>query len=172
MRGRGIRLALAVALMAAAGTGAAMAMTASTHSRSGTVNVVRNSRFGMILVSSSGRTLYRYTPDKKDVSVCKGACLKVWPPLLVKATARPTVGSGANAKLLGTIKAAHGKRQVTYGGFPLYFFAQDTKAGQINGQGFGGKWYLVSTKGALIKHPAKTPAAPPATTTSSSSGWG
>jgi predicted lipoprotein with Yx(FWY)xxD motif len=171
MKDRGIRLALAVALVAAAGTGAARAMTASKHPGGGTVNAAKNSKFGMILVSSSGRTLYRYTPDKKGVSVCKSACLKYWPPLLIKATAKPTVGSGANAKLLGTIKATHGKRQVTYGGFPLYFFAQDTKPGQTNGQGFGGKWYLVGTTGTLLKHAAKTPVAPAKTTTSSSA-WG
>lgn len=155
MRGRGIRWVLAVALVAAAGAGAAMAMTATKHAHATTLKEVRNAKFGMILVNSSGRTLYRFKLDRKGVSVCTGACLELWPPLLVKATAKPTVGKGLSRRLLGTIKAAHGKRQVTYAGFPLYRFARDTKAGQTKGQGFGGKWYLVGTKGALVEHAVK-----------------
>jgi predicted lipoprotein with Yx(FWY)xxD motif len=173
MRRRALKWGLLLVVIGAVGVGAAMAASASMHSNGGTVKAVKSKTFGMVLVSSTGLTLYRYTPDTKGKSVCSGACLKFWPPLLVKAGVKPTVGAGANRRLLGTIKAAHGKRQVTYAGFPLYFFAQDKKAGQTNGQGFGGKWYLVNTKGALVKHAVKTSApAPTTTTTSGGSAWG
>jgi hypothetical protein len=42
---------------------------------------------------------------------------------------------------------------VTYHGHPLYTFADDTKAGQTNGQGidaFGAKWYVLGTDGKQI----------------------
>jgi hypothetical protein len=95
----------------------------------------------------------------------------------VKPGTKPAAGAGANTSLLGTIKAAHGMRQITYAGFPLYFFAGDTKAGQVKGQGFQSQWYVVNATGALVKH-AATPAAdspapaPAATSSSSGDAWG
>ena len=52
----------------------------------------------------------------------------------------------------------------------LYFFAQDKKAGQLNGQGFEGKWYVVNSKGALMKKPVTSSA--PSTTTTKKVAWG
>jgi predicted lipoprotein with Yx(FWY)xxD motif len=40
--------------------------------------------------------------------------------------------------------------QVTYGGWPLYYFVQDQGPGEATGQdkhGFGGEWYLVTPAG-------------------------
>lgn len=178
MRGRLIRWVLPVVLVAAVAVGAAMAAAGSMHSQSATVRTAKSKSFGMILVSSSGRTLYRFTVDGKGVNRCSSnaTCRKFWPALLVKANVEPTVGSGARAALVGTIKAAHGMRQVTYAGFPLYFFAGDKAAGQVKGQGFDSKWYVVNTSGALVKHamrttPTKTTPASGSTTTSGST-WG
>ena len=80
----------------------------------------------------------------------------------------------ASAKLLGTIKAAHGMRQVTYAGFPLYFFSGDSAAGQTKGQGFQKQWYVVSSKGAFVKHAVSggTTTTTPSTSTSAGGGWG
>jgi predicted lipoprotein with Yx(FWY)xxD motif len=175
MRGRLIRWVLPLVLVAAVGVGAAMAATQSMHAKSGTVKTAKNKSFGTILVSSSGRTLYRYTIDRKGVNRCSSdaTCNKYWPPLLVAAGAKPTVGAGAKAGLLGTISAAHGKRQVTYAGFPLYFFAGDKAAGQVKGQAFESQWYVVNTAGALVKHAAAAkPPAATAPTTTGGDAWG
>jgi len=175
MRGRLIRWGLPLLLVAVAGAGAAMAATASTHAQSGTVRAVNSKSFGMILVGANGKTLYRYTLDSKGVNRCTSvaACAKYWPQLLVKATAKPTVGTGASAGLLGTIKAAHGMRQVTYAGFPLYFFAGDSAAGQTKGQGFQKEWYVINAKGAFVKHAvAGGTTSTKSTSTSAGGGWG
>jgi predicted lipoprotein with Yx(FWY)xxD motif len=171
MRGRVIRWALPLVMAGVAGAGVAMAATASTRS-SGTVKAVQSTKFGMVLVAANGRTLYRYTKDSKGVNRCTpdATCAKYWPELLVKATATPTAGTGASSKLLGTIKAANGMRQVTYAGFPLYTFAGDRKAGQVNGEGFGKTWYVVNTKGALVKHAMASGSTSGGTTTPSSGG--
>jgi predicted lipoprotein with Yx(FWY)xxD motif len=176
MRRRLIRLGLPLLLVAVAGAGAAMAATAASQA-SGTVKTVVNAKFGAILVASNGKTLYRYTLDRKHLNRCTGnpACNPYWPPLLVKGTAKPKAGSGVQGALLGTIKAAHGMRQVTYAGFPLYFFSGDKAAGQVNGQGFQSQWYVVNAKGAFVKHAVKTSAAPTTTGTSTGGGgdaWG
>lgn len=157
MRGRMIRWGLPLVLVAVAGVGAAMAATAMQRT-SGTVGTAKDSKFGTILVAANGHTLYRYTIDGKDVNRCSGVatCGKYWPALLVKSGAKPTAGAGVSAALVGTMKAAHGMRQVTYAGFPLYYFAGDKKAGQLNGQAFQSKWYVVNTKGALVKQPVSS----------------
>jgi predicted lipoprotein with Yx(FWY)xxD motif len=153
MRGRMITWLLPLAIAGVAGAGAAMAATA-THTSSATVKAANRSPYGMILVSSSGRTLYRYTKDSKRVNRCTtvSVCNKYWPPLVVKGTTKPTAGAGVSAALLGTIKIAHGMRQVTYAGFPLYFFAGDARAGQLKGQNFLKEWYVVNERGALVRH--------------------
>lgn len=173
MRGRWICWGLPLLLVAVAGAGAAMAANASTHAQSGTVRAVKSKSFGMILVGANGKTLYRYTLDSKGINRCtsNATCAKLWPQFLIKATAKPTVGAGASAGLLGTIKAAHGMRQVTYAGFPLYFFSGDSAAGQTKGQGFQKQWFVVNTKGAFVKH-AVAGGTTSTNSTSTSSGGG
>jgi predicted lipoprotein with Yx(FWY)xxD motif len=171
-----IRWLLPVAVIAAIGAGAAMAATSATTSSAPTVKAVTNAKYGTVLVSASGRTLYRYTLDSKGVNRCTSValCNKYWPALLIKASAKPMVGSGLSASLIGTIKAkAAGMMQVTYAGFPLYTFAGDSKAGQTNGEGFEKQWFVVNTKGALVKSAVKSGSPAPAyPTTTSASAWG
>jgi predicted lipoprotein with Yx(FWY)xxD motif len=165
-----IRWVLPLLLLASIGVGVAMAASSSS-SATGTVKAVKSKTFGTILENSKGRTLYRYTHDRKNVNTCTPdpACNKYWPPLLVKAGAKPTAGAGAKAAMLGTIKAKNGMRQVTYAGWPLYTFAGDSAAGQTKGQAFEKQWYVVNTSGGLVKSAV---AAPTPTTTSGGSAWG
>lgn len=112
---------------------------------------VKNGSFGKMLVDDKGRTLYEFDKDSKDKSMCTGSCAQAWPPLTVKA--KPTAGSGLKADLLKTTKRDDGSEQVTYNGRPLYRFADDTKAGDINGQGvnaFGAKWYIMNPQGKKV----------------------
>ncbi len=172
MTGKVIRWVLPLLLLVPLGVGVAMAATSSSTS-TGTVKAVKSTTFGSILVSSRGRTLYRYTIDRKGVNRCSSnaTCNKYWPPLLVKAGAKPTAGTGAKSSKLGTIKAKNGMRQVTYAGWPLYLFAGDTAAGQTKGQGFEKQWYVVNTNGGLVKGAVATPTTTTATTTGGTA-WG
>jgi predicted lipoprotein with Yx(FWY)xxD motif len=139
------RLTVFVALIAA-GVLAAAAVAAT---RTSTVSL-RTTAVGKVLVAANGHTLYLFTADRGKKSTCYGQCAGYWPPLFA---AKPTVGAGLKASLLGTTKRKDGKLQVTYAGHPLYFFAQDKKAGQVNGQGFvhfGGSWWVVSAAGRKI----------------------
>ena len=123
--------------------------TASAAKR--TLNV-RHTGLGKILVDSKGRTLYLFKKDSRRKSRCTGACATFWPPLL-RASGKPTVGRGARASMVGTIRRSDGKRQVTYNGHPLYSFVMDTKTGQTHGEGvtaFGAKWFVVSPAGKQI----------------------
>lgn len=81
------------------------------------------------------------------VSTCYDMCAESWPPLLVEG--EPTAGEGVAAELLGTTEREDGSSQVTYNGWPLYYFARDVP-GSATGQGAGGSWYLVSPEGHAI----------------------
>jgi len=95
-----------------------------------------------IILTFDGRTLYHFLKDGPNVSNCVGACLKIWPPLLVS---KNTIVRGTSlAKgVFGVIKTSAGY-QVTYNEEPLYFFSGDSKPGQTNGEGYKNLWYVVS----------------------------
>jgi predicted lipoprotein with Yx(FWY)xxD motif len=119
-----------------------------------TVNVSETADFGPILVGDEGFSLYMFMADIQgsDASTCYDACADAWPPLIVDGD--PTAGEGADEALLGTITRDDGSTQVTYNGWPLYFYAGDTTPGDTAGQGvdgFGGLWYLVSPSGEVIR---------------------
>jgi predicted lipoprotein with Yx(FWY)xxD motif len=122
---------------------------------SGAVVSTAKTSLGTILVNSSGRTLYLFGKDKNGKSACTGKCAAFWPPLIAKG--KPRVAGGAKASLIGTIKRADGRLQVTYNHHPLYMFANDTKKGQTNGEevdAFGAEWYAVSPAGAKVEKPS------------------
>ena len=130
----------------AAGVLAAAAFAATSTS---TISL-RTTAVGKVLVAANGHTLYLFTADKGKKSTCYGQCAAYWPPLFAES---PTIGAGLKASLLGTTKRRDGRLQVTYGGHPLYFFAEDKQAGDVNGQGFvhfGGAWWVVSAAGKKI----------------------
>ena len=153
---------LPLALLAAIGAGMAVAATA-VHT--GTVNTGAT-KYGTILVSANGRTLYHLTAEKRGKIACSGTCAKDWPPLTIKEGAKPTAGTGVKAAKLGTIKRPDGTIQVTYNGFALYRYGDDTKKGDAKGQDEDHVWFTVSPSGALVK----TAATQPATTTTSTGG--
>lgn len=105
---------------------------------------------GRVLVDGAGMTLYVFTADSGGTSACYGDCEKAWPVLHGDGSA-PTLGDGLTASDFGTIDRTDGSKQVTFHGMPLYFFAADTKPGDVTGQGVGGKWYVVDATGALVK---------------------
>ena len=116
-----------------------------------TVNVAEVGTFGQALVDGEGRSLYLFTNDTQNsgTSACTGDCLVEWPPLLTDG--EPVAGEGVNAAMLGTITLPDGTTQVTYNGWPLYYFSDDTVAGDALGEGLGGVWFLVAPTGEMIE---------------------
>jgi predicted lipoprotein with Yx(FWY)xxD motif len=116
----------------------------------GVVNVDDNADLGQILVDSKGRTLYYFLADQQNgPSTCSGACAAAWPPFTVDG-GKPTAGPGATASMLGTTKRDDGTTEVTYNGWPLYYYAGDAAAGDTNGNNldeFGAEWYALTPAG-------------------------
>lgn len=104
-----------------------------------TATVTINGTSTTILTNAQGLTLYYRTTDTAS-SVCSGNCASVWPPLL--STNVPAGSTSLPGKL--TIQTTANGSQVEYNGHPLYTYAHDTAAGQMNGQCIGSIW-LVAT---------------------------
>ncbi|SDB82013.1 Predicted lipoprotein with conserved Yx(FWY)xxD motif [Raineyella antarctica] len=111
---------------------------------------VASSSLGTIVVSDTGMTVYQYTKDVKDSgkSACTGGCLVAWPPVLTSQDS-PTL-QGVTGKV-GTITTPEGAKQVTLNGLPLYYWAQDSKPGDVTGQGVQNVWYVVGPNGEMVK---------------------
>jgi predicted lipoprotein with Yx(FWY)xxD motif len=112
---------------------------------------VRSGSLGRYLVDGRGRSLYLFERDRHGRSACYGACASVWPPLM--ASGRVTHGAGVNGYKLGSVARRGGGREVTYAGHPLYYYAGDSRPGQLSGEGlnqFGAPWDIVSPSGRGI----------------------
>jgi len=139
------------ATSAGASSSSASPTSASTSEAGAAVELkTASSTAGSIVVDAKGMSLYFFTKDTKDSgkSACTGSCLVQWPPLTT-ASGTPTA-EGVTGKL-GTITTPDGKKQVTLNGMPLYYFAKDTKPGDVLGQGVGGVWYLSDPSGAMLQ---------------------
>jgi predicted lipoprotein with Yx(FWY)xxD motif len=127
------------------------ATTAAATTSAGATVKLRKTSLGKMLVGPTGRSLYLFLKDKKGKSTCYNACASAWPPLTTKG--KPTAGKGVNASLLTTVKRKDGTTEVVYNHHPLYYYAGDSKAGQVTGQGltqFGAPWYVLNAKGKKI----------------------
>jgi predicted lipoprotein with Yx(FWY)xxD motif len=113
---------------------------------------LRKTRFGRILFDGRGRVLYGFTRDRRNgPSRCYGGCAKAWPVYFAKATLR--AGTGVKQSLIGTTRRRDGRRQVTYNGWPLYYYAHEGP-GEVKCQNvdqYGGLWLVVRPNGTLVR---------------------
>ena len=112
--------------------------------------MVASSSLGDVLVDGAGTTLYMFDPDAQGASTCYDECAINWPPLLL-LTDEPIAGDGADQSLLGSVQRDDGGAQVTYAGWPLYYFIQDAAPGDVNGQGVNGVWWVLDAEGEPIR---------------------
>lgn len=149
-----MKILLAVATTTVLALGAPHAQVSKDEVR---LTTAQSAKFGTYVADGSGRALYMFTADRQGQGStaaqtnCYGQCAVAWPPLVAEGT--PALGDQLQKSLLGSITRKDGKRQVTYGGWPLYYYVKDKGAGSTVGQdvhGSGGEWYLVGPDGKKI----------------------
>ncbi|MEU5154659.1 hypothetical protein [Glycomyces sp. NPDC021274] len=101
---------------------------------------------GEFLVDNDGFALYLFTTDTPNTPTCYDTCATAWPPLLTD-TADVTAAGAVDAALIGTAERTDGTLQVTYNGWPLYYYTEDDEPGETEGQGVQNVWYLVGPNG-------------------------
>lgn len=141
-------LLLALALATPLGVGRAAAQDEAF------LTVAEAPGIGAYLTDAEGMTLYLFTPDTAPgASTCDGGCAENWPPLApADAMALPAGVPGE----LTSFDREDGTQQVAYNGIPLYLYADDAAAGDVNGEGAGGRWFVVPP-GAMHGTYAETP---------------
>lgn len=115
---------------------------AASEAPSGSALTIVETSAGETLAGEGGLTLYTNADEADGSIACTDACVANWPPLEA-----PVDAGDANADLLGTVTRPDGIEQVTYNGFPLYYFAGDSAEGDIAGQGLGGVWFIANPSG-------------------------
>lgn len=124
------------------------AETTSSNTQTGTgavaqaeydVQLAYSEEYGLYLVDSEGRTLYFFAKDYNGSSSCYGTCAEHWPIFYVE---NPKIAPGLSPDDFGVVVRKDGSKQLTYKGWPLYYFAGDMKPGDINGDGIKGVWFV------------------------------
>ena len=145
-------IACCVALMAT--TGLAPAQTADAP-----LGTKLHPEEGEYIVAGNGFAVYLFKADRQGgaagepASACEGDCLGLWPPVLVDGS--PAADGKLRAELLGTMTRSDGSTQLTYNGWPLYFYAEDYEPDDIKGhdiESYGEDWYLVGPNGERARN--------------------
>ena len=170
-----VALVLPVAGLAMAHKSNARPATAKPLVKVGTASI--NRKKAKVLVGPKGLTLYHQTTENTGTITCRAACLTAWPPLLLSSKMKKPIGGKGVTGKLGVISRpdiSKSAKQVTYDGWPLYYWMNDTKPGQATGQGIfhffavapapmvtfkinitntGTTWGTVTIKGKYLKKP-------------------
>lgn len=106
-----------------------------------------DAKFGEILTDKEGKSLYFFASDVAGTPTCVGGCEAVW-PLYYSADASTELK--IDKALVGEITRADGKKQSTYKGYPLYYYAKDAATGDVNGDGVGSTWFVAKPDYTLM----------------------
>jgi predicted lipoprotein with Yx(FWY)xxD motif len=104
-----------------------------------------NATLGSYLTDKDNRTLYFFSNDANGENNCPGGCETNWPVFNVDGLDASDLGEGLSIDDFGTVTTATAKKQLTYKGWPLYYFAPGgvaEAAGQTTGEGVGGIWFV------------------------------
>lgn len=114
--------------------------------------IAADSEFGDMLYAGNGQAIYLFDIETDGRPLCYDDCARAWPPVLTEAA--PRALAGAHEMLVGTVARDDGATQVTYNGWPLYFYAAEGlwEVKCHNVTGFGGLWLVVTPEGNAAPH--------------------
>lgn len=96
------------------------------------------------LVDGNNQTLYIFTRDVDGTNNCSGGCADLWPIFYEENI---QFGLGLDATDFGEISLGDGSMQITYKGWPLYYYSptgdENLEApGSTSGDGVNNVWFL------------------------------
>ncbi|MBS7233845.1 hypothetical protein KHA90_22775 [Flavobacterium psychroterrae] len=113
------------------------------------IGLSTSTTLGSYLSDKDGKSLYFFAADAKGQASCSGGCEAVWPPFYVDNLTADKLSTGLTFSDFATITTTSGKKQLTYKGWPLYYYAPSVSgtntqeaAGKTTGDGVGGVWFI------------------------------
>lgn len=144
---RGIGIAAGLGVLAACGS-------AQVGSPDDVVSAKDVSGLERVLVDGDGMTLYVAEQEASRKIACTGGCVELWEPLTVPKDTELSSDDGLASSLSTVRRPDGGGTQVTYQGYPLYTFTEDSGAGELTGNDvtdeFGGTsftWHAMTMEG-------------------------
>jgi len=113
------------------------------------VNLQTSATLGKYLVDKQNRTLYFFSDDPNGQDSCTGDCQAFWRIFNVDDLTAEKLGDGLAISDFGSVNSVSGKKQLTYKGWPLYYFAPlvngtntPEASGQTLGEGVDNAWFV------------------------------
>lgn len=100
---------------------------------------------GKYLADRNDKTLYFFSNDADGNNHCTGGCVGAWPVFAGDAPSQAELDKGLSASDFGVVSIDGGQKQITYKGWPLYYFSPKKvpeAPNAITGDGAGGVWYV------------------------------
>ncbi|MEI7423627.1 MAG: hypothetical protein WCK18_16100 [Prolixibacteraceae bacterium] len=108
------------------------------------IKLSTSAKLGSYLTDKAGNTLYFFALDANGLNNCTGGCTTAWPIFSVSGLTQDKLAAGLTLSDFGTVSASSGM-QVTYKGWPLYYYAPGgvrESATQTTGEGVNGMWFV------------------------------
>jgi predicted lipoprotein with Yx(FWY)xxD motif len=110
------------------------------------IQLIDNPDLGQILVDQNNQSIYFFAGDVAGESTCTGGCAAKWPAVL-EAQYDLEISTELDLQDFGSIDRADGQKQLTYKGWPLYYFSPESdgvleSAGLTLGDGAGGAFHI------------------------------
>lgn len=123
-----------------------IASVAMSKGQSGVLVKLKTSpTLGKYLVDANDKTLYYFSNDADGKNHCSGGCATAWPIFGGKALTQKQLGKGLSASDFSVITTANGESQITYMGWPLYYFSPKgvpEPPNTTSGEGAGDVWWV------------------------------
>ncbi len=101
--------------------------------------LLKPTSLGSVLTGERGKTLYFFAPDANGKSNCTGTCNDTWPVYYKESL---VLGNDLSASNFTTITHTDGTKQTAYKGWPLYYYKNDTQAGDVKGENVNNVWLV------------------------------
>ncbi len=110
------------------------------------IKIGSNATLGKIIVDKDGRSLYFFANDANGANTCTGSCELLWSPFYIDNLTADQLGDAAlKIADFATITTASNKKQLTYKGWPLYYYTPNgtlEAAGATGGEAIDGIWFV------------------------------
>lgn len=89
-----------------------------------TIKIYESNALGKILVNQDNQSMYFFAEDVNGLRNCEGNCANVWPAVTGNLNELET-GPNLNESDFASISIGDGQHQITYKGWPLYYFSEE-----------------------------------------------